>query len=397
MERSEWPEDDAHGADASGSEYPPAPLPPHERTWRHPSEIGRATWTHTEPPLAIGRGLLITTGAIGGLLSIAVLWAMLPSPGRGSNAAPTVVTSTANSQPAPLVTVRPETLVATSLDLRLPATTVAAGAVNTTPSDSGDSTTTTLESSPPTASTQLSDQLDATPVAVSISDSFVITTARAVPTGSSSITLTGADGQPHNATVLMVDRDLGLAVLSSDAAATGSYGIGPAAAPGDVVTVLGALPTSANVSVDAAGRLTLDAWSDSMAEGTPVVNADGLLVGMCSHGSAGPELVSVAKVATMLHAPKPAKTGPWLGVHVADGDQGAPVIDRIDANGPAAAAGIVTGDAIAAVDDVAVGGVDQLKSALAGYAPADTVTLTIIHADETSSEVSVTLGTTPSM
>ncbi len=399
MERSEWPEDDApdaHGPDAHGAEYPPAPLPPHERTWRHPSEIGRATWTHTEPPLAIGRGLLITTGAIGGLLSIAVLWAMLPSAGDGGGAAPTVVTSTANSVSSTEVTVRPETLVATSLDLRLPTTTaVPAAAVNTTPTDV--STTTTLESSPPTASTQLDDQVDAAPVAVGISDSFVITTARAVPTGSSSITFTGSDGQPHDATVLMVDRDLGLAVLSGDAAASGSYGIGPAVAPGDVVTVLGTLPTSANVRVDAAGRLTLDAWADSMAEGTPVVNADGLLVGMCSHGSAGPELVSVANVAAMLHPSKPAKAGPWLGVHVADGDRGAPVVDRIDPNGPAAGAGIVTGDAIAAVDDTTVGGVDQLKTVLAGHSPADTVTLTIIHADQTSSQVTVTLGTTPSM
>ncbi|HVQ52044.1 MAG TPA: hypothetical protein VMS92_18530, partial [Mycobacterium sp.] len=92
MERSEFPDDDASDDGA----YPPAPLPAHERTWRHPSEMGRATWTHTEPPIAIGRGLLITTGAIGGLLSIAVLWAMLPSAGRGGIAAPTVVSSTAN-------------------------------------------------------------------------------------------------------------------------------------------------------------------------------------------------------------------------------------------------------------------------------------------------------------
>ena len=33
----------------------------------------------------------VTTGAIGGLLSLAVLWAMLPSAGRGGDAAPTVV------------------------------------------------------------------------------------------------------------------------------------------------------------------------------------------------------------------------------------------------------------------------------------------------------------------
>jgi S1-C subfamily serine protease len=370
-------------------------VPPHERTWRHPSEIGRATWVHTEPPLAIGRGLLVTTGAIGGLLAIAVLWAMLPSAGRGGVASPTVVTSTANNPTSAAVTVRPETLVATSLDLRLPTTSIHADAATTFPAEP--STTTTLESSPPTVSTQLAENADPIPVAVSVSDSFAITTARAVPAGSTSITLAGADGRPHDATVLMVDRDLGLAVLSADAAAAGFYGIGPAAAAGDAVTVLGALPTSANVTMDADGHLTLDAWADSIAEGTPVVNADGLLVGMCSHGSNGPELVSVANVAAMLHTTKPAKTQPWLGVHVTENDQGAAVIDRVDANGPAAAAGIVTGDDITAVDDVAVVGVDQLKAALAGYAPADTITLTVVHADQTSSEVTVTLGTTPSM
>lgn len=385
------PDDDAHGAEA----YPPAPLPPHERAWRHPSEIGRATWTHTEPPLAIGRGLLITTGAIGGLLSIAVLWAMLPSAGRGGIAAPSVVTSTANEGRAPISTVRPETLVATSLDVRVPSTTVQAAAVTEPSSDL--STATTLGSPESTIGTELAAQLEASPVAVGIGDSFVITTARAVPDGSTAITLTGADGQPHDVTVLMVDRRLGVAVLSADAAATGSYGIGPAAADGDVVTVLGALPTSANVKVEADGRVTLDAWTSSLPEGTPVVNADGLLVGMCSHGPRGPELVSVASVAAMLPPAKPAKTDPWMGVHVVEGSDSPPTIDRIDANGPAAAAGIIVGDAIAAIDGVVVSTVDQLKAAMAGHVPADTVTLTIVHADQTSSDIVVTLGTTPSM
>jgi S1-C subfamily serine protease len=411
VERSEWPEDDAHEADAHDAgehdagepdaaepdtnAYPPAPLPPHERAWRHPSELGGATWAHTEPPLAIGRGLLITTGAIGGLLSLAVLWAMLPSAGRGSVASPTVVTSTANSAPGSVITARPDTLVATSLEARVPSTSVRSGPVTT--AVPADSTTTTLENPETTVDTQQAAQLEFAPVAVSISDSLVITTARAIPAGSTLITVTGADGQPHDATVLMVDRELGLAVLSAGASATASYGIGPAAAAGDVVTVLGALPTSANVGVDAAGHLTLDAWADSMAEGTPVINADGLLVGMCSHGSSGPELVSVANVAAMLHPPKSAKTGPWLGVHVVEGEHGTPLIDRVDANGPAAAAGISGGDAIAAVDGVTVSGVDQLKLALATYVPTDTITLTIVHADQTSTDIQVTLGTTPSM
>ena len=107
MERSEWSDDDAAGDASNDGSYPPAPLPEHERTWRHPSEIGNATWGHTEQPITIGRGLLLTTGAIGGLLSLAVLWAMLPSAGRGGDATPTAVTSTAKGLSSAGVNVRP--------------------------------------------------------------------------------------------------------------------------------------------------------------------------------------------------------------------------------------------------------------------------------------------------
>ncbi len=352
-------------------------------------------WTHTEPPLAIGRGLLITTGAIGGLLSLAVLWAMLPSAGRGGIASPTVVTSTANDRTATIVTARPDTLVATSVSALLPTTTaVSVVPVSTPVSQSAPSTSVAV---PTTTITLRTDEFDPVPVAVGVGNSLVITTARAVE-GRSTITIAGADGQEHDATVLMVDREVGLAVLSADAATlTNSYGIGPAAAEGDVVTVLAALPISANVRIDASGRLTLDTWAKSMAEGTPVVNSDGLLVGMCSHGDSGPELVSVANVAAMLPAAKRTQTNPYLGVHVVQGDDGEPIIDGIDGNGPAAAAGLTTGDTITAVDGKAVGSVDQLKSAISAHLPTEAVTLTVTHSDQTSAQVVVTLGTAPSM
>lgn len=353
-------------------------------------------WAHSEPPLTIGRGLLVTTGAIGGLLSLAVLWAMLPSAGRGGFADPTVITSSANDLPRPTVTARPDTFVATSLDVRLPSTTLRPGSLNAPASEQ--STTTTLARPQPTVTTQRTNVFETAPVAVSVGDSLVITTARAVEEGRQFITVIGSDGQLHVATVMMVDRDLGLAVLSADTAAVASsYSIGPAANAGDVVTVLSTEPTSANVSIDADGHLILDTWVASMAEGTPVLNADGLLVGMCSHGASGPELVSVVNVAAMLPAPNPAQAAPWLGAHVIDGDHGAPTIDGIDANGPAAAAGITTGDLITAVDGVAVSSVDQLKAAIAEHVPTDVVALTITHADQTSSEVGVTLGTAPSI
>jgi S1-C subfamily serine protease len=390
VERSEWPDDDA----SDNGAYPPAPLPAHERAWRHPSELGQPGWTHIDPPITIGRGLLITTGAIGGLLSLAVLWAMLPSTGRGGTAAPTVVTSTANNSSGPVITARADTLVATSVDVVVPSTTL-----RTVPSTepTSDEVATTVETSPETVGSQGSELEESAPVAVGIGDSLVITTARAVA-GRTSITLTGADGQPHEATVLMVDSKLGLAVLSADEAGmTTSYGIGPAANSGDVVTVLGANPTTANVSVDAEGHLRLDPWAESTAEGTPVINADGLLVGICSHGSSGFELVSVASVGAMLPSNKRPPNSPWLGVHVVVGDQGALVIDWVGPDGPSAAAGLVAGDSIAAVDAVAIHSVDELKAAVSKHAPGDVITLTITHADQTSTDVAVTLGTAPNM
>jgi S1-C subfamily serine protease len=355
-------------------------------------------WTHTEPPITIGRGLLVTTGAIGGLLSLAVLWAMLPSAGRGGVASPTVVASTANDVTAPSITARPDTLVATSVDVRLPSTTLRTS-TQSTPASADSPSTNTVDTSGPlgTLDNQGTELIESPPMAVGIGDSLVITTARAVQ-GRTVLTLTGADGQPHDATVLMVDRDLGLAVLSADAAAiTASYGIGPAANPGDVVTVMGATPTSSNVSVGSNGHLVLDTWSSTTAEGTPVVNSSGLLVGICSHGSAGNELVSVASVAAMLPVAKPPPSAPWLGVHVVADAEGKLIVDWVGPDGPAAAVGLTVGDIITAVDGAAVGSVDDLKAILSGHAPADDVKLTITHADQTTTDVVVTLGTAPSM
>ena len=197
---------------------------------------------------------------------------------------------------------------------------------------------------------------------------------------------------------MMVDPQLGLAVLSADAAAmTTSYGIGPAANPGDVVTVLGANPAAASVTMNADGHLALDDWAGSTAEGTPVINAAGQLVGMCSHGSSGPELVSVATVGAMLPPVKPARNAPWLGIHIAAGDQPPLVVDWVGPDGPAAAVGLTTGDSISAVNGVAVTTVEELKAIIALHVPGDVITLTITHADQTSADVTVTLGTAPNM
>ena len=74
VERGEWDEE---------PEYPRAPLPAHERQWRHPSEQGATAWSQSEPPLVVGRGLSVATGTVGAVLAIGLLWLMVPHSGRG--------------------------------------------------------------------------------------------------------------------------------------------------------------------------------------------------------------------------------------------------------------------------------------------------------------------------
>ena len=73
MERGEWDEE---------PEYPRAPLPAHERQWRHPSEQGATEWNRSEPPLVVGRGLSVATGTVGAVLAIGLLWLMVPHSNR---------------------------------------------------------------------------------------------------------------------------------------------------------------------------------------------------------------------------------------------------------------------------------------------------------------------------
>lgn len=132
MSWSEWDNDE---------QGHPAPLPAHERAWRHPSEMGEQAWLRSEPPLVIGRGLSAAAGAIGGLLAMAVLWTMLPT--EAGRSAVATVRSTLG--------LRSETgLVA---DLTTPVTDLVASTVRTTSVvPSGSTTSNPATSTEPVAS-----------------------------------------------------------------------------------------------------------------------------------------------------------------------------------------------------------------------------------------------------
>ena len=108
-------------------------------------------------------------------------------------------------------------------------------------------------------------------------------------------------------------------------------------------------------------------------------------------------VISVANVAAMLAPSKPVPGAAWLGIHVTAGNQGAPTVDKVDPDGPAAAVGVAVGDVVTAIDGVAIHSVDELKVAIATHQPDQNVTLSVTHADQTANDLVVTLGSAPSM
>ena len=62
--------------------FPPAPMPLHERQWRHPSELGFvATVDRPHAPIDIGRrgrGLVVFSCLAGSILVVSLLLALTP-------------------------------------------------------------------------------------------------------------------------------------------------------------------------------------------------------------------------------------------------------------------------------------------------------------------------------
>jgi len=414
------PDDDA---------YPPAPVPRHERAWRHPSELGEASWRRNEPPLAIGRGLLITAGAIGSLLALAVLWAMLPtatgggpqalttdairttraaSSVRQSTAAASTTTSAApRSTTAPATTAPSATTVKPRADITRPGEpTSEAGATDppdtVVPTDDGSTPETVTQAT--IAVSASADAATGTAIAVMIGGQpVVLTTASAVRGADDTVTLAYDDGTTGTATVTMTIN--GLAVLApDDTTAAATFKVAGSPHDGDTVTVLGATPAEVPLQVDADGNMNVAWWGGAdVAEGTPVVDGDGKVVALCSKSGTAPKLVAVdqrtlrnavdSTQSTATGSTKPAKA--YLGVQLNADPSGSLTIAAVDPNGPAAAAGVVAGDTVVSIDDTALATSDDLFDVLAEHHPDDAVTVTVEHEDGSQVTLDVSLAAHP--
>lgn len=432
------------GVEPEDEGYPDAPVPPHERAWRHPSEVGEATWQRSEPPLTIGRGLLVTTGAIGGLLALAVLWAMLPTATGGGpqaistepvrttrQAISTVRDATSSSASATLTatthspttttrrTTEPSTTqvgttrssIATSSSDDDPTTaTPQPSSTDSTPDDGSLATTTGARPNTTAATiTQATISVSSatgptTAIAVAVAGvPVVLTTASAVRQSSDTVTLNFDDGRTAEATVAMTVNGIALLTTPDSSTAPATFKIASSPHDGDDVTLLGSTPATVTVRVDDAGNLSLPSWGGAdVAEGTPVVNAQGKVVALCSKSSNGPKLVTINQSALRnAVASTTGSTGvttpgrPYLGVRLNADPKGSLTVYAVEPDGPAATAGIVAGDTVLAVDGEALGSSDDLNDALAEHVPDDEVAVTVGHADGTQSTYDVVLAVAP--
>lgn len=238
-------------------EIPPAPIPAHERVWRHPSEVGSASAivVDVEPPLkAAGRGVVAASLLIGISVVSALLIIARPTDGD------------ANAR---------DVIRLTSDDIDV-------------------------------ASVGAADD-DERPMAVLVNDGPLLITTSIAVGDRQRITVRLTDGGIHEADVVHVDHRASVALLVLTSAADRTLNSIPDARNvrlGQEVIVLTETPYRLRVvsydenEMPELGLADLD--PDDVVEGAPVIDRAGRLVGLCTHTEAGIAVIPIDVVAEAL-------------------------------------------------------------------------------------------------
>jgi hypothetical protein len=393
------------GTDDDG--YPVAPVPAHERVWRHPSEIGQAQWVRTEPPLTVGRGLVAATTTFGGLLTIAVVWAMWPSTGSDvtaiSTIAPVVDVAAAEGEPSLTTSsiglIEPtnsSTLVSAPPTLAAPASTIDPDTAETVSTEVRVNVTQAPSVSIETVVTALPRA-----AAVAIDDDTVVLVTTAAAVGDRAEMQVTFDGVAAvDVAVVFVDDRRGLAVLSAEAdVVAGLTPLTLRTTPNSTDTVTALAGTSSPLALvsDTDGRTWVTGWDTTgvgvTPEGMPLVDDSGLLVGLCMHSDDRMLLVPVDRLGD-LQSSKASTAAPWMGIVLDTAAGDALTIGFVDPAGPAASGGLRGGDVIVAVDNLPVLTQGELDATLRNRQPGDIVAVTVRRADVTvSAQVTLAAST----
>ncbi len=393
MERGEWENE---------PDYPGAPLPAHERTWRHPSEMGAAQWVQSEPPLVVGRGLSVATGTVGVLIAAGLLWLLIPHQSRGGVA---IEESTTSLRLAAAPTLEPVGTLAPLHQLSDPDATVAsvntvaaittlASAVPVATTARSNATSTVASSAP--QSTASSSPVQAPATAVALKAGHLVVTTAAAAEGRTALPVRLTSGSVLQATVVTIDDQSGTAVLALPQDIDSSPYQPSTASASSAAVVVNLSPTKATVWSDGTGIKVSYTDGFQPAEGSLVLDADGDLMGMCTMSTTGVRLVGVSSMLDALDQVSTEEAPAWLGIQAIGDDTGVVSVRVVVDNGPSAAAGLLPQDVIQAVDGVAVADLASLRDGVLAHQPGDQVVLSVLRGgNPTPVDVQVVLGHRP--
>lgn len=435
--------------ESGDDDYPVAPMPPHERAWRHPSELGGGQMMVVEPPAAIGKGLAAGAAVLGLLLVAGLTRIMVPGDSDPDLAASVTAAVQRASTPVLGTAVTPTSMPndsaptdGTSGDTTAaPATSSLISTVGTDATSSGSTPDTTSPAPDPTATTEAPTTVGSSPttgpttvpsastvappplalvmsqqrpaLAVEVQKGLVFVTTSAAVGDARSTPVVLDSGQTVQADVVMVDEEAGIAVLvvattgSSPDPASPDASMPPAVAvdpePGEVVTVLRGTDSDSrsearlgDAVADNGGRELLSSdIGGEIGEGAPVIDADGNLVGLCTESGERTWVVPAAALARAVDASlEMTRSSAWLGITGERAETGGVSVLDVDPGSPAAESGLAVGDVVVAIEGRPVLSLAELAMDLGDHAPGDLVTITVDQ-QGTMLDIPVVLGTRP--
>lgn len=251
------------GRDPDGDDrrdiLPPAPLPPHERTWRHPSEIADSMRHDLAAPVSfstVGRGVTAFSMSVGVLIVVGLVLLARPTSGNRADAA--------------------EVIRLSGADIEL----VRLG----------------------------SDRRDDTPMAVMVEQGPLLVTTRAAVGDREQVRVRLTDGSTHDVAVVHVDDDSSIAVLAlpdDDPGPVASLPNVPITRGQEVVVISERIHRLSVMSIaDDRGvvigsrNVAFDPYA--VAEGAPVIDHSGRLIGLCTHVGDDVVLIDSASISDVL-------------------------------------------------------------------------------------------------
>lgn len=343
MNSEDWDDDEP--------DYPRAPLPPHERTWRHPSELGPLVDYRMPPSRRVPRLALVGAGVASVVLVAGLVQLLAP---RGGSRVVSVASESIDGAVQPQSAVTPTTnkhprsgsVPKSARNRRLGALTKRAKSLSTLM------------------------LADAQRAAVAVGDGrHAFTVASALVTDEE-LQVFVTKGVSVRARVVSVNAETNLAVLELEQVVTGIARQVAYDRPedGDHVMV-GSGANDAYVRITPLG-LTLET-SAAANEGEPVVDERGKLVGLISRGADGSlQLVTIPRLAALQATVLVIDV--WLGLSF---EPDSLTVAEAQPDAPATLAGILPGDSLTAIDGTALSSIDDLWLALAQLQAGQTVTL----------------------